>query len=197
MSLPSFDIGALDGLLKRSLPDLDTDAAALVQSHFSSLGTGAEAWVADGIPRIAAASREQTQEVCPFCAQSLSNSSLIGHYRAYFSEAYSALKTAISGTLKAINAVHSGEGPAAFERSIRVAVQLREFWGRFAEVPEIVIDTAALARAWKTARETVVTALTAKQAAPLDSYSLSPDALEAIANYENLRIELTAISDTL
>ena len=197
LSLPSFDTGAIDALLKRNLPDLETAAAALVQTHFNSLGTGAETWVADGIPRIAAASKEQSPEVCPFCAQSLSDSSLIDHYKAYFSEGYSALKTAISGTIRALNAAHSGEGQAAFERSIRVAVQLREFWAKFAEVPEIGIDTAAVARAWKAAREAVLAALSTKQSAPLDPFSLSADALEAIANYDNLRAGVTAVSDAL
>jgi wobble nucleotide-excising tRNase len=197
LTLPSFDTVAIDALLKRDLPGLEAAAAALVQSHFTRLGTGAETWVAEGMPRIAAGSRGETQDVCPFCAQSLTNSSLIDHYKAYFSEGYSALKTAISGSIRALNTAHSGEAPAAFERSIRVAVQQREFWGRFAEVPEIGIDTAAIARAWKTAREAVLAALVSKQAAPLDPFSLSADALQAVANYENLRAGVTVVSGAL
>ena len=141
-------MAALNGLLQRSLPELEADAAARVQAHLKQLGVGGESWVAEGVPRIAG-------EACPFCAQDLRGSPVIAHYQAYFSEAYAALKTAIVEQGKAIGTVHGGDIPAAFERDVRVAVQTHEFWSAFTAAPAIDLDTAEIARAWKAAREGV------------------------------------------
>jgi wobble nucleotide-excising tRNase len=162
ISLPAFDTAALDELLHRDLPDLEATAAAHVQTHLAVLGAGGEKWVGDGMPRIAAVSAGNDHEVCPFCAQDLHGSPLITHYRAYFSAGYSGLKTAIADAIRSINATHGGDVPAAFERTVRVAVQSRDFWKSFADVPVIDIDTAAAARAWKAARQAVLAALQAK-----------------------------------
>ena len=76
LNLPTFENGEIEALLKRGLPDLETAAAARVQSHLNTLGAGAETWVAEGMPRIASASKGQAEEICPFCAQELSTSPL-------------------------------------------------------------------------------------------------------------------------
>ena len=197
ISLPAFDTVALDALLGRDLADLDATAVAHVQAHLTALGAGAERWVGDGMPRIAAASAGRDHEVCPFCAQDLRGSPLIDHYRAYFSQGYSGLKTAIGEAIRGINATHGGDVPAAFERAVRVAVQGREFWKSFADVAAIDIDTAAVARAWKVARDGVLSALQAKQAAPLDRASLPAEALDAIEKYDKLRAAVTVVSQGL
>jgi hypothetical protein len=105
---------------------------------------------------------------CPFCAQDLAGSPVIAHYRAYFSEEYTNLKGRISRSLAQVNGTHGGESAAAFERAVRVAVERRQFWARFCEVPEITVDTAAVARDWRAAREAVAAVLNAKLAAPLE-----------------------------
>jgi hypothetical protein len=87
--------------------------------------------------------------------------------------------------------------PAAFERAVRALIQRREFWQRFTEVPDIAIDTAAVARAWKAAREAVLAALHAKQGAPLDGTVLPATALAAIASYDESRDAVMAISGAL
>ena len=197
ISVPVFDTVALNELLRRGLVDLETTAAAHVQAQLAVLGAGAERWVGDGIPRIAAASAGHDHEVCPFCAQDLRGSLLIGQYRAYFSAEYSSLKTAIAEAIRGINATHGGDVPAAFERSVRVVTQGREFWKAFADVAAIDIDTAAVARAWKAARELILDALQAKQAAPLDQGALSADVLAAVAKYDEFRAMVAVVSQGL
>jgi wobble nucleotide-excising tRNase len=187
LALPAFDPDAIDALLARNLPDLEAAAAARVREHLRSLGRGGEAWVADGMPRVASASEGQGHDVCPFCAQDLGPSPLIRHYQAYFSEAYEALKVAIKETGLGVAATHGGEIPAAFERSVRVAVETREFWRAFTDVPDIAVDTAAIARAWGAAREAVLTALRAKAAAPLEVSVLSAETRALIDAYEAQR----------
>jgi wobble nucleotide-excising tRNase len=173
LSLPGFDAAEIHSLLHRSLPALESEAAAQVQAHFASLGAGSEEWVSHGMRRI-------DGNVCPFCAQDLRSSPLINHYRAYFSHAYTSLKTNIADEISAIEKRHGGDIPAAFERAVRVAIERREFWRPFTLVPEISLDTAAIARAWKSAREGVLRALRAKQAAPLEPMTLSKEARAAI-----------------
>lgn len=195
--LPAFDVTAIQTTLARDIPKLDAAAAAQVQAHLAKLGPRGEGWVGDGMSRIAGASAGHDGEVCPFCAQSLEDSPVIAHYREYFAAAYQTLKSDIALHLQELERVHGGDIPAAFERAVRIALQGYEFWQRFMEVPAAGIDTAAVARAWKAAREVVLAALSAKQASPLDRGALAADALEAIAAYETLRKEVHGTFVTL
>lgn len=195
--LPPFDVAAINTLLAQDLPGLDAAAAARVQSHLATLGEGAETWVGDGMHRVAAASVGKDHAVCPFCAQDLGASPVIAHYRAYFSAGYAGLKGAIAEQITQTNMAHGGDVPAAFERAVRVLMQRREFWRQFTPVPDITIDTAAVARAWKAARETVLAALRAKQGAPLDRATLPTATIAAISGYEDARAAIGQISGAL
>jgi wobble nucleotide-excising tRNase len=119
LSLPGFDVVALDALLRRALPDLENVTAHRVQQYLKSLGDGGEAWVGDGMKRIAAASAGRQHDACPFCAQDLVGSTIIASYRAYFSEGYASLKQAVADARQAVARDHGGDVPAAFERAIR------------------------------------------------------------------------------
>ena len=184
--LPSFDIDAINQLLKRNLPDLEATAAARVKEHFAALGDGGERWVADGMRRLPPASK-YTGQACPFCAQNLSNSQLIKHYQAYFSESYSSLNADIDTAIKETRTAHAGDVPAAFERDVRLWEQRRQFWKDFTGVPEIAIDTAAIARAWKVARDAVLEQLQQKKSAPLKASALTPATVKAIKAYDAQR----------
>lgn len=197
LSLPAFDLDALNALLARNLPHLEADAAARVRTHLRSLGRGGETWVGDGMSRIPGASAGHAGEICPFCAQDLGASPLIRHYQAYFSDAYEALKNAIAEVGQGINATHGGDVPAAFERAVRVAIEGREFWRPFTEIPDIDVDTAAIVRAWGAARDAVLTILRAKAAAPLEQAVLTPEALAAVAAYDVHRATIADLSAAL
>lgn len=197
LSLPAFDIVAIDSILQEDLPSLDAAAAARVRTHVAGLGPGAEAWIGEGMQRLPSPVLAASTSTCPFCAQKLTGSPVITHYRAYFSSAYADLKRRISEALAAINRTHGDDLPAAFERSVRIAVERRQFWSRFCDVPELAIDTAMIVRDWSSAREAVETALTAKQAAPLDRITLAPDAREAVAVYDTHRRKIVARGDAL
>lgn len=197
LSLPAFDLDALNALLARNLPHLEADAAARVRAHLRSLGRGGETWVGDGMARIPGASAGHAGEICPFCAQDLGASPLIRHYQAYFSDVYEALKNAITEVGQGINATHGGDVPAAFERAVRVAIEGREFWRPFTDIPNIDVDTAAIVRAWGAAREAVLTILRAKAGAPLEQAALSPEALAAVAAYDVHRTTIAELSAAL
>ncbi|WP_338828341.1 AAA family ATPase [Bradyrhizobium sp. 27S5] len=193
LTLPTFDAASLNLLLARQLAELEADAAARVSTHLQALGVGGEAWVSDGMARIADASEAHDHEVCPFCAQNLEGSNLIQHYQAYFSAAYQELKGALNAIEQSTSINHGGEAQAAFERAIRVASQNREFWRAFLDLPTIDVDTAAIARAWTAARDAVLALLRAKIASPLEPMSLSTIALAAIDTYEQQRSAVIAL----
>lgn len=197
ISLPDFDINRINDVLGRTLADLEAAAAEQVRAHIAKLGDSGESWVSDGMARIAPASEGQEREVCPFCAQDLTGSPLIDHYRAYFSQAYEDLKAAIRQAEIAVRDAHSGDIPSAFERDVRTAAQAHEFWKDFTELPEIDIDTAAVARDWNTARESVLGQLHAKAAAPLEPMALTPEAIQAIQIYRTHITEVAALSGQL
>ena len=192
--LPSFDTEAIDRVLGRGLPELDAEAEATVRAHFDTLGSDGEQWVSEGMQFLTLL---PNQESCPFCAQALAHSSLLAHYRAYFSAGYKTHKRTMADALATVRREHSGDIMAAFERSVRVAGERRQFWSRFCDIPEVLIDTAAVARDWNAARGGVLKALTVKLSAPLESQELSGDVRNAIVRHEAQRQRIAALSATL
>jgi wobble nucleotide-excising tRNase len=195
LSIPDIDVAVINEVLATTLPDLQAEAAAQVREHLRTLGRGAEAWVSDGMARIAAASAGEGQDTCPFCAQSLEDAHLIRHYEAYFSEAYNGLKANVVEAGKGFSQAHDGEIQAAFERSIRVSVENGAFWREFIDIPDIAVETAAIIRSWTAARNAVLTILRSKAAAPLEFMTLPGEAIAAVdelARHRTLVAELSA-----
>ncbi len=197
LSLPKFDLAVIERVLQQDLAALDVVTLAQVQAHFARLGEGGEAWVADGMRRLPHGDGGMVPETCPFCAQDLQRSPVIRHYRAYFSDAYAALKRAVSATLVVVNRAHGSDVPAAFERAVRVAVERRQFWSRFCEVAGFTLDTVAIARDWRAAREAVVAQLASKQAAPLEPIRVSDETRALVATYEAHRETIAGINRLL
>ena len=193
LDLPGFDLQAIETLLARDLAALDAHAAKLVQDHLAAIGSGGEGWAADGMRRV----QESGSAACPFCAQDLRGSSLVEHYRAYFSSAYEDLKRAIGQALKAIGAEHGGGVPTAFERSVRVWGERRQFWSKFCDVPDVSLDTAAVARAWNGARDAIRGLLTAKQAAPLERMVIDATTRSAVVAFDEWRTKVETLSQQL
>lgn len=190
ISLPEFDIEAIQRVLGRQLANLEAAAAHRVQGHIADLGARGEEWVASGMTRVRGGE-------CPFCAQELSGSPLIAHYQAYFSQEYQALKQEIDQTIRQINVAHSGDMMAAFERSVAQAAQTRQFWSRFAGIEPVAIDTAVIALDWKMAYEHVRDALLSKQASPLEAVTLGEESLAAVASYYDRRDEMARLNASL
>ena len=197
LSLPPLDTEAIDSILRQDLQTLDAATLGRVQTHLAGLGEGGEAWVADGMRRVPQSDAEVSQGTCPFCSQTLLTSPIIHHYREYFSDAYAALKRSVSATLDDVTGAHGGDASAGFERAVRVAVELRQFWSRFCDIAEVTLDTAAIVRDWGSARDAVVSQLAAKQAAPLDRLTLSNTARAAVTTYDAHRETITEINQRL
>lgn len=195
VTLPSFDVPAIEALLHQDLLALDATSAARMQEHFSQIGEGGEEWVAAGIPRIPAAG--DLAPICPFCAQNLTTSPLVNHYRAYFSQEYENLKQRIATAIAATNRDHGGDAQAAFERALRVAFERRQFWSQFCDIPEVAVDTVAVARDWRAAREAALDAFAAKSNSPLDRLEFSTEARAGVAAYEAHRQAIGVLNQQL
>lgn len=196
--LPEFDIDALQLLLTKGLPDLEADAAERVQTHIASIGKNGETWIADGIARAEAMAGSRGQNDCPFCAQSMDNSSVIPHYQSYFSEAYKSLRQEIADTGKLVNSNFGGDIPAAYERAVARTNEIKNFWSKFIDIPTIVFDTAELVRRLNAAREAVRKHLLEKHAAPFEDCGLSEETKALISDYEEQRkLNTQSFSDLL
>ena len=87
--------------------------------------------------------------------------------------------------------------PAAFERTVREAVERHGFWKAFTELPDIAVDTAEIALGWKAARDGLNALLNAKRATPLDPVAIPEDIRRAVGEH-NLRCAALAMtSDAL
>lgn len=195
LGLPSFDLAELSQKLALDPPTLDAAAAARVQAHLARLGSGGEAWVEDGIHR--ASTLDGERRSCPFCAQDLAGSSIIGHYQSYFGEEYARLRRSLSDAVAGVNELHSRDAPANFERAVRIATQRQQFWSRFTEIGPVALDTEILARSWQNARHAVLSALSAKQAAPLERLEIPTEVVEAVAAFEVQRSAVAELNERL
>jgi len=197
LNLPELDLVAIERVLRQDLPAVDAATLARVQDHLTALGQGGEAWIADGIRRMPTGQGMDALGSCPFCAQDLRGSPILQHYRGYFSEEYASLKRAVADAIRTVERAHGGDVPAGLERAVRVAIERRQFWSRFCEVPEVSIDTAVIARDWRAARECVVAQLAAKQAAPLERMEVSDETRATIAVYESHRQTIASFNERL
>ena len=64
------------------------------------------------------------------------------------------------------------------------------------DLPDVGLDTAAIARAWDAARTAVKGQLTAKQAAPLERMVLDAATREAVAAYDVWRTQVDTLSQS-
>lgn len=188
-ALPNVDVDAIRKILSLELADLDQTATNRVQRHFAALGRGGEAWVAEGIDRVPGGIAEPNDKPCPFCAQDLAGSELIGHYRSYFAAGYAEHKGNVEHAAATFESEHSHEQQLYLARVYNQLHERRNFWSQFTEIPEIRIDLGAITDAWTAMRDAVKVALDAKRGAPLDRIELSEDAIRAIDAYQKKAAE--------
>lgn len=189
ISLPAFDESAIRDILQRDLQDLDAEAENRVAKHIESLGSSSESWIAEGMTYVS-----DDAKACPFCGQETADASLIGHYRAYFSEAYSNLKRDIEGILDSIRGTHSSDAQITFERVVGTNRESGHVWARYGIEPPN-IDTEAIIDDWTSALDAVVKVLEAKQAAPLERMQWDSDMLGSYRSRLQLVESINAILD--
>ena len=89
-------IAELRQLLEKQLSCIADDAKEILQAHVDRFaGDEMKSWLRHGSQYIDERESE-TDDICPYCGQSLSGSSLIEHYQAIFEDTYEAFETEVS-----------------------------------------------------------------------------------------------------
>ena len=184
IQLPEFNLSAYTDLLASSLDTLDSTALQLVKDHFGKYSISPEHWISQGMSFLQSVPVESDDEFCPFCSQPLERSSILMHYRAYFSAEYKQLIKGISETCTKLDTQCGEERLIAFERAIRSYNEKRLYWSKFTSVPEIIFDSDSVVRSWKTLRDMINSKLMIKQASPLDIVTFTDDELALFSDYE-------------
>ena len=191
--LPEFDIPTIQDVLATDLPVLDKAAETNILQHLQTLAVDGEAWVAAGIGHM----DHNDGGNCPFCGQCTTGLTLIQHYRAYFSDNYTALKQDISNTYDNLQRIHGGGAQAGFERAVARAKASSEFWAQYCQVPAIELDTEVITSSWTTSRDLIAGILKSKQATPLEPLDLPSADLAAISEYNSYGGQIADLNQSL
>lgn len=185
------DPEGLVGLLQKQLPEISADAERRVTEHLAKLGTGGEAWVAQG-HRLHVERSDALHGDCPYCAQSLEPSALANAYGHHFSAAYNDLKGEIQRGLARLDQLF---GETVLERA-KVTFDENAtkvlFWREFAEFTTPELRVSECLGAARRLRNELLQLLKAKADSPLENVEMSEEALGALDALERMRPEINA-----
>ena len=190
-AVPALNENEIVEVLGATLADIESAALEAVTRHTARLGVGAEEWTSRGLAYLGDA------EECPFCAESVSESVLVSHYRAYFSESYTAHKRRIQEIRQKLSLELSGDRLATLQRLLQEERDKRGFWARYFESRTFSLDLDRLAAAWTDLRRALFAALEKKAAAPLEPMLFAESARNAMARYRELSDVVCALSASL
>jgi len=184
IQLPEFIRSAYSGLLGSTVDTLDSTALQLVKDHFSKYSQHPEQWISQGLDLLQSIPDDRMDNTCPFCSQPIEGSIILQHYRAYFSTEYKQFITTVSESVTHLNTQCGEDKLIAFERAVRSYNENRQYWSKFADIPEIMINSESVIQSWKNLREMIHSKLMIKQSSPLDIVSFTEDELVLFSDYE-------------
>lgn len=177
-----------------TLDALDQSAMESVRSHLSSLGPNSEEWVKAGVDRCSGETPITGR--CPFCAQSLSNSTVFVHYRSYFSESYRNHLRRLRSGVSDLDRIG-----AAAVLSMQAAAQAlnsrKAYWSRYVSCDEPDIDVPGLVSAAQTLYTEMRRLIDAKLSTPLDAVPIDEPMRAAHQNFVTRTAEAIRISSGL
>lgn len=186
VAMPSMDLQTFESILSKELRDIDRNALDQVRQHLGEMDGGGENWVSQGMKYVQEHQGEETN--CPFCAQDLEHSPILNHYRAYFSRAYSDLKSEVEVFENEFQVTHGGGAQVNLERAARQILERRDFWKEFFELPPFNLETETFVNQWQAARDLVLEVMSQKRANPLEPIVLAEAVRQAI-NQHNTNVE--------
>ncbi len=196
LQLPEIDLIAIETILSSGMTELDAAAAERVQAHLQFIGDGSERWVAEGMVRQNSV-QEAGGNTCVFCAQNISESPVIAHYRAFFSDVYRTHQQNIRKADSNFNQTHSEVASHSFERSVSTLAERRRFWTEFGEFPEFIIDSAVFIADWSTVRTRIAQLLEQKKGEPLDAITIPSTVRSLVEAYNRRRDEIVDLNHQL
>lgn len=168
LTLPGLPAGFTE-LLATTVDGIAADAEERVadQIETHAMHAGGQTWLSEGLAYV-------RDEKCPFCGQALAPAAaLLAAYRAFFSQGYRDLRTAIASMRTGIDTVLGDRQIGSFERAVDQNVSSVEFWSKFCEIaaPASPEGSGDKLRALRNAATAL---LDRKTAGPLDA--IAPDA---------------------
>jgi len=185
--IPEFSQSAYSDLLGSSLDTLDSTAMKLVEDHFNKYSHNPEQWISEGLDLLQSIPEETDDYICPFCSQPLKGSIIIQHYRVYFSAEYKQLIGRINESIMFLNNQCGEDKLIAFERAIRSYNENRQYWSKFTDIPDIIINSDSVIQSWKNLRDMIYKKLSTKKSSPLDKVIFTEDELVLFSKYEASR----------
>ena len=187
ITLPELPASFAD-LLGKTLEGVAAEAERLVAEHIArhEMAERGEPWLSEGLGYI-------RDENCPFCARSLAGVPLIDAYKAFFSDAYHALRDEIGALARDIEADFGDREIAAIERTADQNEAGGEFWQQYSTFdPPQLGEPGDVAESLAALRKAALALLERKAAAPLEP--LQPDEAfrEARAASEQARDTVSA-----
>jgi wobble nucleotide-excising tRNase len=183
--------GGLAAVLNRTLEGVAVDAeqrvVAQIEAH--AMHERGRAWLSEGLGYVHG-------EACPFCGQGLGGVELIAAYRAYFSEAYNALRREIAALRERIESALGDRAIAGFERIPDQNAAAVEFWSRYCtfDVPAITGMTGDAIRAL---REAALALLDRKAVSPLEPVAPGEAFTAALTDVAAVRAEAAAYNEAV
>ena len=181
----------LDNILAATLDTISVDASERVKHQIEShaMDQHGERWLAYGLAHI-------TDDVCPFCAQSVRGSDLVTAYRGFFSDAYKDHNQAIADARSTLDAEFGEPARLKLAEAVRSMTREAEHWKAYVTLQlDLPNDVASLEAISGDLYRAVSRRLDAKKAAPLEP--VAPDAAHdaALAAWNNLEKELQPALD--
>jgi len=166
LAVPAFAAG-FETLLGKTIEGVAADAERRVaqQIKVHAMHDRGETWLSEGLGYI-------RDNACPFCGHVLDGVAavLIGAYKAYFSEAYNALRTEIAVLRQEIENGFGDREIARFERFLDQNAAGVEFWSRYCQItaPALAGGEGAVGEVLCTLRDAALALLDRKAATPLE-----------------------------
>lgn len=174
---------AFTGLLARTLDDVTADSEGRLADHLSThhMEERGQEWLYEGM-------QFDHENSCPFCGQDLDGSELIKIYQSLFSEAYAALKTAITEAAGQVEGLCGDAAAANIERSLTQNEATAEYWQQYCALTAPSGIAMADARAALSAlRDVLIAMFERKAGAPLEAVVPPAQFTEATQQFDRLQ----------
>ena len=169
LTMPVLPVG-IPELLGRTVQGIAEDAEAQVTAQIEAhaMHDHGQAWLSEGVGYV-------RDDRCPFCNQTLATATvLVGAYRAFFSQGYSDIRSAIAAMRTSLDDALGDRQIASFERTVDQNVAGAEFWSRFCDiVAPVPLPLDGAGDRLRTLRNAIASVLNRKAAAPLEA--VAPD----------------------
>lgn len=181
-----------EALLAEKLPTLAESAEKQLRAHLAGHTNGAsETWISQGLAF-------QKEESCPFCGQGTQGLPLITAYRAFFDNAYDALKKKLTACAQAVAVRLNERSTLATLKVVGDNAALWEFWHQLGVGADLSLpDISALGGILGDLRDAANDLLTLKNAAPLDAVTISEDFTKAQAALAQIQATASSYNSTV